>query len=158
MVCAAQQLKHYYNPEDLCGEEWELIDEAIASLDRQGAASPMEIQGGRPDMNAEEMVKEGFYMVREAYGSHNCAGRTCSERHRRTPGPRPAPGAGNGPPRNREPTPSTSGRTKIWRNGKAGQPETGGATSGAWWSSTHQERLRHAQGPHHAKVTPAPSP
>ena len=26
-VCAAQQLKRYYDPEDLCGEEWELNDE-----------------------------------------------------------------------------------------------------------------------------------
>ena len=24
---AAQQLKRYYDPEDLCGEEWELNDE-----------------------------------------------------------------------------------------------------------------------------------
>ena len=77
-VCAAQQPKHYYDPEDLCWEKWELNDEAIASLDPQGAASPMEIQGERPDMNAEEMAKEGFYMVREAYGPHNCAGRTRS--------------------------------------------------------------------------------
>ena len=27
LVCAAQQLKRYYDPEDLCGEEWELHDE-----------------------------------------------------------------------------------------------------------------------------------
>ena len=27
LVCAAQQLKHYYDPEDFCGEEWELNDE-----------------------------------------------------------------------------------------------------------------------------------
>ena len=26
LVCAAQQLKRYYDPEDLCGEEWELTD------------------------------------------------------------------------------------------------------------------------------------
>ena len=24
LVCAAQQLKRYYDPEDLCGKEWEL--------------------------------------------------------------------------------------------------------------------------------------
>ena len=41
LVCAAQQLKHYCDPEDLCGEEWELNDEEIAALDLQGAASPM---------------------------------------------------------------------------------------------------------------------
>ena len=34
MVCAAQQPKHYYDPEDLCWEEWELNDEAIAVLGR----------------------------------------------------------------------------------------------------------------------------
>ena len=27
LVCAAQQLKNYYDPKDLCGEEWELNDE-----------------------------------------------------------------------------------------------------------------------------------
>ena len=64
LVCVAQQLKHYYDPEDLCGEEWELNDEEIAALDLQGAASPMEVEGELPDMNAEEMAKEGFYMVK----------------------------------------------------------------------------------------------
>ena len=44
LVCAAQQLKRYYDPEDLCGEEWELNDEEIAALDLQGAASPMEVE------------------------------------------------------------------------------------------------------------------
>ena len=58
--CAAQQLKRCYDPEDLCGEEWELNDEEIAALDLQGAASPMEVEGELPDMNAEEMAKEGF--------------------------------------------------------------------------------------------------
>ena len=32
-MCAVQQLKRYYDPEDLCGEEWELNDEEIAALD-----------------------------------------------------------------------------------------------------------------------------
>ena len=64
LVCAAQQLKRYYDPEDLCGEEWELIDDEIAALDLQGAASPMEVEGELPDMNAEEMAKEGFYLVK----------------------------------------------------------------------------------------------
>ena len=52
-MCAAQHLKRYYDPEDLCGEEWELNDEETAALDLQGAASPMEVQGELPDMNAE---------------------------------------------------------------------------------------------------------
>ena len=60
LVCAAQQLKHYYNPEGLCGEVWELNDHEIAALDLQGAASPMEVEEVLPDMNAEEMAKEGF--------------------------------------------------------------------------------------------------
>ena len=63
LVCAAQQLKRYYDPEDLCGEEWELNDEEIAALDFQGAASPMEVEGELPDMNAEDMAQEGFYLV-----------------------------------------------------------------------------------------------
>ena len=41
---AAQQLKHYYDPEDLCVEEWELNDEEITALDLQGAASPKEME------------------------------------------------------------------------------------------------------------------
>ena len=64
LVCAAQHLKRYYNPEDLCGGEWELDNEEIAALDLQGAASPMELEGNLPDMDAEEMAKEGFYLVK----------------------------------------------------------------------------------------------
>ena len=64
LLCAALQLQRYYNPEDLCGEEWELNDEEIAALDLQGAASPMEVEGELPDMNAEEMAKKGFYLVK----------------------------------------------------------------------------------------------
>ena len=64
LVCAAQQLKRYYNPEDLCGEEWELNHEEIAALDLQGTASPMEVERELPDMNAEEMAKEGVYLVK----------------------------------------------------------------------------------------------
>ena len=63
-MCAAHQLKRYYGPEDLCWEEWELNDEEIAALDPQGAASPMEVEGELPDMHAEEMAKEGFYLVK----------------------------------------------------------------------------------------------
>ena len=63
-MCAAQQLKRYYNAEDLCGEEWELNDEEITALDLQGAASPMEVEGELPDMNAEESAEEGFYLVK----------------------------------------------------------------------------------------------
>ena len=64
LVCAAQQLKRYYDPEDLCGKEWEINDEEIAALDLRGAASPMEVEGELPDMNAEEMAKERFYLVK----------------------------------------------------------------------------------------------
>ena len=63
-MCAAQQLKRYYDPEDLCGEEWELNDEEIAAPDLQGTASPMEVEGELPDMKAEEMAEEGFYLVK----------------------------------------------------------------------------------------------
>ena len=56
-MCAAQQLRRYYDPEDLYGEEWELNDEEIAAPDLRGAASPVEVEGGLPDMNAEEMAK-----------------------------------------------------------------------------------------------------
>ena len=61
---AAQQLKRYYDPEDLCGEEWELNDEEIAALDLQGAASPMGVEGELPDMNAEEMAKQSLYLLK----------------------------------------------------------------------------------------------
>ena len=47
---------------------------------------------------------------------------TRSWRHRWTPGPQPAPGAGNGPPCHRGLKPSTSHRTKTWRNEAAGPP------------------------------------
>ena len=63
LVCAAQQLKRYYDPEDLCGEEWELNNEEIAALDLQGAASAMEVEEELPDMTAKEMAKERFYLV-----------------------------------------------------------------------------------------------
>ena len=72
VVCAAQHLKRYYDPEDLCGEEWELHDEEIAALDLQEAASPMEVEGELPDMNAEEMAKEGFYLVKSVLRHHYC--------------------------------------------------------------------------------------
>ena len=64
LVCVAQHLKRYHDPEDLCGEEWELNDKEIAALDLQGAASPMEVEAELPDMNAAEMAKEGFYLVK----------------------------------------------------------------------------------------------
>ena len=63
-MCAAQQLKRYYNSEDLCGEEWGLNDEYIGALDLQGAASPMEVEGELPDMKSEDMAEEGFYLVK----------------------------------------------------------------------------------------------
>ena len=64
LVWAAQHLKCYYDPEDLCWEEWELNDEEIATLDLQGSASRMEVEGELPDMIAEEMAKEGFYLMK----------------------------------------------------------------------------------------------
>ena len=64
LLDAVQHPKRYYDPEDLCGEEWELNDEEIAALDLQGAASPMEVEGELPDMDAEGMAKEGFYLVK----------------------------------------------------------------------------------------------
>ena len=67
LLCAAQQLKRYYDPEDLCGEEWELNDEKIAALDPQDSASPMEVEGELPDVNAEEMAKEGSYVVKSFF-------------------------------------------------------------------------------------------
>ena len=45
LMCAAQQLKRYYDPDNFCGEESELNDGEIAALDLQGAASPMEVEG-----------------------------------------------------------------------------------------------------------------
>ena len=74
LVCAAQQIKRYYNPEHLCGEEWELSDEEIAALDLQGAASRMDLEGELPDMHSEEMAKEGFYPVKSVIRHHYCQG------------------------------------------------------------------------------------
>ena len=72
LVCATQQLKRYYDPEELCGEEWELNAEEITALDLQGAASPMEVEGELPDMNAEEMAKEGFCLVKSVIQHRYC--------------------------------------------------------------------------------------
>ena len=36
----------------------------IAALDLQGAASPIKVEREVPNMNAEEMAKKGFYMVK----------------------------------------------------------------------------------------------
>ena len=66
----SQHLRRNYDPEDLCGGKWELHDEEIAALDLQGAASPMEVEGKLPDMNAEEMAKEGFYLVKSVLRHH----------------------------------------------------------------------------------------
>ena len=96
--------------------------------------------------------------TREACGSRTWAGRKLSLRRRQSPGAGQATGAGNGPRHKREPTPSTSRRTIVWRTRKGGQPPTASATSGTWWSDTHQGRRRHAHDPHDAKMTPAPSP
>ena len=61
----------YYDPEDLCGEEWELNNEEIAALDLQGAASPMEVEGELPDMNAKEMAQEGFLRRLKLHGQNH---------------------------------------------------------------------------------------
>ena len=50
-------------PRGILWKEWDLNDEEIAALDLQGAASLMEVEGELPNMNAEEMAKEGFYLV-----------------------------------------------------------------------------------------------
>ena len=63
-MCGAQQLKNYYDPDDLWREDRELNDQEIAALDLQGAASAMEEEGEISDMNAEQMTNEGFYMVK----------------------------------------------------------------------------------------------
>ena len=63
-MCAALQLKRYYDTEYRCGEECKLNYEEIAALDLQVSASPMEVEGELADMNAEEMAKEGFYVVK----------------------------------------------------------------------------------------------
>ena len=59
LVCAAQQLKHYYDPEDLSREEWELNNEEIPALDLQVAAGPMEVEEELPDMKAGEWLRKG---------------------------------------------------------------------------------------------------
>ena len=74
LVCAAQHLRRNYDPEDRCGEKWELNDEVIDALYLQGAASPMEVEGDLPDMNAEEMAKEGFYLVKSILRHRSCQG------------------------------------------------------------------------------------
>ena len=74
LVCAAQQLKGYYDAEDLSGEEWELNDKNITALDLQGAASPMEVERELPDMNAEEMAKEDFYLGKSGIRHRYCQG------------------------------------------------------------------------------------
>ena len=74
LVCAAQHLRRYYDPEDPRGGEWELKDEEIAALDLQGATSPMEVDGDHPDMNAQEMAKEGFCFVKSVLRHRYCQG------------------------------------------------------------------------------------
>ena len=74
LVCTARKLKRYYDPEDICGEEWELNDEEIAALDLQGAASPMEVEGELPDIHASKMAKEGFYLVKSVFRHRHSRG------------------------------------------------------------------------------------
>ena len=63
-MCAAQQLKRYNDPEDLWWGRMGTKRREIAALDLQGAASPIEVERELPDMNAEEIAKEGFYLVK----------------------------------------------------------------------------------------------
>ena len=63
-MCAAQQTEHSYDPDNLCREEWELNDKKIVALDLQRAATPMEVEDTPPDMNAEDMAKQGFNVVK----------------------------------------------------------------------------------------------
>ena len=46
----------------------------MAALDLQGAASPMEVEGELPDMDAEEMAKQGFYFVKSILCHRYCQG------------------------------------------------------------------------------------
>ena len=61
-MCAAQQPKPYYDPEDLRGEEWKVNDQEIWTY--RALPAQKEVEGELPDMNAEEMAKEGFYLVK----------------------------------------------------------------------------------------------
>ena len=40
------------------------------ALDLQGAASPMEVEGELPDMDAKGMAKEGFHLVKPILRHH----------------------------------------------------------------------------------------
>ena len=42
----------------------------MAALDLQGAASPVEDEGEIPDMNAEKMAEEGFYLMESVIRHH----------------------------------------------------------------------------------------
>ena len=48
--------------------------ERSATMQRLQAASPMEVEGELPDMNAEEMAKEGFYLVKSVLRNRYCQG------------------------------------------------------------------------------------
>ena len=74
LVCAAQQLKRYYDREDLCGGEWELNDEEMAALDLEGSTSPMEVERELPNMNAKEIAEEDFYLVKSVIRNRYCQG------------------------------------------------------------------------------------
>ena len=48
LVCAAHHLKRYYDPEDLCGEEWELNDEEIAARTYRALPALWKLKGNSP--------------------------------------------------------------------------------------------------------------
>ena len=52
------------------GEEWAQNDEEVAAQELQGAASPNEVEETLCDRNAEELAKEGFYLVTSI--PHHC--------------------------------------------------------------------------------------
>ena len=56
------------------GKEWDLHDEEVAALYLRGAASPNEVEETLPDKKAEEMAKEGFYLVKSVLRHYYCKG------------------------------------------------------------------------------------
>ena len=49
-----------------------LNDEEVAALDLQVASSPNEVEETLPNRNAEEMAKEGFYLVKSVFRHCYC--------------------------------------------------------------------------------------
>ena len=47
-MCAAQHLKRYHDPEDLCGEEWELNDEKLPLWTYKGLPARWKLKVNSP--------------------------------------------------------------------------------------------------------------